>query len=248
MNECNYFIKLIIIGDTGSGKSSIVHQYCEKSYDNNLGCTLGVNFNSKIITHDNKKIRIYIWDTTGNDRYKNIISVYYKESNGIILVFDLSDLGSLHRLEQKIDHIKTTMIKEYQIILVGNKCDNFFQINKIDIDSFIKKHNLQYIECSAKNDININLLFDRIINMVIDNNNYHQINLAPCPVRKESSRRLDCFPTCCFADKVVPASPRVQSPLGEQTMGNRLRRRTSCKKHTIDIVFNSDCCNECTLL
>src|SRR5687767_1706135 len=105
MERYDYLVKLIIIGDSGVGKSTIMSMYCDDTFMENYVSTIGVDFKVKIIDVNDKIAKVQIWDTAGQERFKSITRSYYKDANGVLLVFDLTNRQSFIKLEQWINEI-----------------------------------------------------------------------------------------------------------------------------------------------
>lgn len=98
----DYLQKIIIIGDSGVGKSNILLRYNENRFVENYMMTIGINYSFKIITVDNVKIKLQIWDTAGQDKYKTITKNYYKNSDGVFIVFSIDSLESFHSVRKAV--------------------------------------------------------------------------------------------------------------------------------------------------
>lgn len=175
MEEYDYLIKLIIIGESGVGKSSILSMYCEQLCHEGYVSTIGVDFKIKVLHINDKKVKLQIWDTAGQERFRSIIPNYYRGAHIIMLVFDLTSNYSFIKLTDWIKEIIHHLSNNnYKIILIGNKCDNdkSRQVNMEEIENFVNKHGIYYIEVSAKKNININEAFYQATKSVIMSNNY----------------------------------------------------------------------------
>ena len=171
MEEYDYVLKIIMVGDSGVGKSSIFSRYCESYYNNTSISTIGVDYNVKKLYYNDKKIKLQIWDTAGQERYRTITSSYYRGAHIIMLVFDLTNECSFTRLIYWITEMKK-YIEHNNFVLVGNKIDkiNNCQVNKKHIDKFISEHNIEYVEVSAKKNINITQAFEKLLPKLIATN------------------------------------------------------------------------------
>ena len=120
-----YKFKVILIGDSGVGKTSLLNRYMDKEFSNNIPCTISADFKIKSIQIDPlTSAQITIWDTCGQEKYRSITKQYFKDAHGIILVFDVSDRRSFADLNNWLDEIKNNSTKDdASIVLVGNKID-----------------------------------------------------------------------------------------------------------------------------
>ena len=164
--SANYIIKLLTLGDTEVGKTSIVLRYSDDKFHQNKISTIGVDFKVKMITKGNEKIKISIYDTAGQERFKNIVKHYYKGANGILLIYDISKRITFEKLQFWLDDLKENAdIDNLFIYLVGNKNDKKEEreVTFEEGNKFAKEKNLPFIEVSAKTGENINQLFDDMI-------------------------------------------------------------------------------------
>lgn len=95
IKDHDYLIKLILIGSSGVGKTSILTQFADNKFSENYLTTIGVDFRFKTIKIDNKNVKFQIWDTAGQERFRTITSAYYKGADGIIMVYDVTDPSTL---------------------------------------------------------------------------------------------------------------------------------------------------------
>lgn len=116
-------VKLIIIGESGVGKTNILLRLCDDDYKQNYVATIGVDFKLKLFDIDGKKIKMQIWDTAGQERFRTINQTYYKNASGIILVYAINDYSSLKKIEEWIKQVVEFSPPNVHKILLGNKCD-----------------------------------------------------------------------------------------------------------------------------
>lgn len=175
--------KIVIIGDSCIGKSSLLLKLINDKFYETHNVTIGVDFKAKyLLTQDsagNEKLaKLKIWDTAGQERFRAIIRTYYAGVHGIILAFDLTATGTFDNLHDWINEIKDSGIDSCPIMLVGNKSDltDKRQIHQSDINNFVMDYkeigfDIQYLECSSRTGQNVNLVFTTLANklMSIDN-------------------------------------------------------------------------------
>ena len=153
--------KIIIIGDSGVGKSNILGRYLRNEFREDTKATIGVEFGSKKMVIENVTIKLQIWDTAGEERYRSITSAYYKGSKGCFIVYDITNPQSFDDLMKWYEEIKRSGDKGVSIILVGNKCD-LENERKITIEmgkNKAKEMNCPFYETSALNNIMIDQVF-----------------------------------------------------------------------------------------
>jgi Ras-related protein Rab-18 len=160
---CNSF-NIIIIGDSGIGKSSLLYRYTNNIYSEFSTSTIGLDFKVKYVNINNVPIEIKIWDTAGLERFRSITENYYNGADAILLCFDVTNKDSLKMLEEwNIIHKLNSNIKKQKIIklLVAMKVDNEKgrYIATEDGQSYASTNNYLYTETSSKNNINVDKTF-----------------------------------------------------------------------------------------
>ncbi len=158
-------IKIITLGESSVGKTSILAKYVDEIFDINVISTLGVDFKRKVETIDGRQINIKVWDTAGQECFRNIQKIYYHNTEGVLLVFDLTNKKSFEQLNYWISSIKAECPGDVAVCLVGNKADliDKIEVNDIEIEDFCKNNNnLKYFCSSAVNGKNIKEIFQYI--------------------------------------------------------------------------------------
>ena len=156
--------KIIIIGNSGVGKSNILGRYLKNEFKEDTKSTVGVEFGSKKVKVNGINIKLQVWDTAGEERYRSITSAYYKGSKGCFIVYDITSTQSFNDIEKWYDEIVKITDKNISIILVGNKCDLENQ-RKVSVEmgkNKAKNLNCPFYETSALNNTNIDNVFQII--------------------------------------------------------------------------------------
>ena len=175
----NYKIKIIIVGDANVGKSCIATRFQYNKFDSSYEITIGVEFFSKIIEIDNNKIKIQIWDTAGQETFNSLVKSYFRNINGCLLTFDLTDRESFTNIENWLNKVVTESNTDVTYILVGNKSDKIEKRSILyeEAVAFSKRYKMDYIETSALNARNIYNLFYLITQTILEKyNTYKQFN------------------------------------------------------------------------
>ena len=156
-------LKLIVLGDQFSGKSSILRRYKDNEFILNNSTTIGVDFIASTINHNNNEYTLHIWDTSGQEKFNSIITSYYRNIAVALIVFDLTNLKSFYNLKKWLINIEYYCNKDVLIKLIGNKCDQTKSVSEREINLLWRDYNIDYFEVSAKNNINIHNLFKNIV-------------------------------------------------------------------------------------
>uniref|UniRef100_A0A8B9IEN1 Ras-related protein Rab-7b n=1 Tax=Anser cygnoides TaxID=8845 RepID=A0A8B9IEN1_ANSCY len=159
-------LKIIIIGALGVGKTSLLHQYVHKTFYEDYRTTLGASILTKVIAVDNTLLKMQIWDTGGQERFRSMVSTFYKGSDGCILAFDVTDRESFESLDNWRDDFLEKVIPrdhDFPMVVLGNKidlCDR--QVSKEIASAWCKEKDIPYFEVSAKNNINVAQAFETL--------------------------------------------------------------------------------------
>ena len=179
----NYNFNIILLGNVNVGKTAILKRFIDNKYNESYNCTLGVELKKKKLKIGNNNVSLTLWDTCGEERFMSITKQYYKEKDGIIVVFDLSNRSSFLNLVKWMNEINDNASDNTEIIIVGNKFD-LIEYNRVvsmaEIESFLYslKLELEYIEVSAKENINIDDIFITLSNGMIKKSNVRSNNVS----------------------------------------------------------------------
>ncbi len=161
----DYVSKIVLVGESGVGKTNILSRFCKDEFTANSQSTLGVEFATKIVNVEEKKLRIQIWDTAGQERYKAITNSYYINAKGALVVFDITKYSSFESVNKWISELRGIAGKDIIIVLVGNKSD-LKHIRAVTKEEALEKAealgNLDYIETSALNNTHIQDCFNTL--------------------------------------------------------------------------------------
>ena len=161
-----YILRVLTIGDKTVGKSSIIIKYIDDKFDENIKSTLGIDYKTKIIQKGDNLIKVTIYDTAGEEKYRDLIKNYYNGSNGILLIYDITNRNSFDDLNYWLEELKKNCnLNNLYIYLVGNKTDleKKRQVSYDEAKNFADMKKIPYIEISAKTGDNIDKLFNNFI-------------------------------------------------------------------------------------
>jgi len=166
--DYDHLFKLLIIGDSGVGKSSLLVRFADNTFSGNYITTIGVDFKIRTIEINGERVKLQIWDTAGQERFRTITSTYYRGTHGVIVVYDVCSGDSfanvkrwLHEINQNCDDVAR--------VLVGNKCDDPDRrvVLRDDAGRFASQMGIQLFETSAKENINVEEMFRAITDLVL---------------------------------------------------------------------------------
>ncbi|KHN40548.1 Ras-related protein RABD2a [Glycine soja] len=157
----DYLFKLLLIGDSGVGKSCLLLRFADDSYIESYISTIGVDFKIRTVEQDGKTIKLQIWDTAGQERFRTITSSYYRGAHGIIIVYDVTDEESFNNVKQWLSEIDRYASDNVNKLLVGNKCD--LEANRAvsyeTAKAFADEIGIPFMETSAKDATNVEQAF-----------------------------------------------------------------------------------------
>mmetsp|Transcript_28908 Transcript_28908/g.32117 ORF Transcript_28908/g.32117 Transcript_28908/m.32117 type:complete len:215 (+) Transcript_28908:32-676(+) len=159
--DYDYLGKVLLIGDSGVGKSSILLRFTDNTYSGSFISTIGVDFKIKTLERSNKVYKLHIWDTAGQERFRTITSCYYRGSQAVIIVFDVCDKESWRNVNRWLHEVDKYTTENVVKIIVGNKTDKEEDrvVTTEEAKEFSYSRGLEYFETSAKNDKNVTDMF-----------------------------------------------------------------------------------------
>jgi len=153
----DYLIKLLLIGDSGVGKSCVLLRFSDDSFSPSFITTIGIDFKIRTIELDGKRIKLQIWDTAGQERFRTITTAYYRGAMGILLVYDVTDERSFNNIRNWIRNIEQHASEGVDRILIGNKCDMTDKkvITAEQGQALADEFGIRFVETSAKSNIGV---------------------------------------------------------------------------------------------
>ncbi|KAH9313224.1 hypothetical protein KI387_028259 [Taxus chinensis] len=178
-----YLFKYIIIGDTGVGKSCLLLQFTDKRFQPVHDLTIGVEFGARMITIDNRPIKLQIWDTAGQESFRSITRSYYRGAAGALLVYDITRRETFNHLASWLEDARQHANANMTIMLIGNKCDLAHRraVSTEEGEKFAKENGLIFMEASAKTAQNVEEAFISTASQI-----YHKIQEGVFDVSNES--------------------------------------------------------------
>ena len=164
-------IKLLMIGDSGVGKTCLLLRYANDSFSPTFITTIGIDFKIKTVVLDNTVVKLQIWDTAGQERFRTITTSYFRGAQGILLVYDVCDRGSFENITNWIGQIEQHADINVTKILIGNKCDadpGKIQVTEAEGQALADQYGIKFFLTSAKNDLRVTEAFESVARDVMN--------------------------------------------------------------------------------
>ena len=170
-HKYDYLFKILIIGESGVGKTCLLLRFTEDSFTTTFLTTIGIDFKIKIINLENKLIKLQIWDTAGQERFRTITKTYYKGAHGIILTYDVTDQDSFKNIRNWIKQIEANAQGNVKRVLVGNKCDKPDRVvTEEEGKKLADDYSMSFFETSAKTNKNVTEVFYHLTKEILKAN------------------------------------------------------------------------------
>ncbi|XP_078439033.1 ras-related protein RABA1i-like [Wolffia australiana] len=167
-DDYDYLFKVVLIGDSGVGKSNLLSRFTKNEFSTDSKSTIGVEFATRTIQVEGKVIKAQIWDTAGQERYRAITSAYYRGAVGALLVYDVTRSITFENIDRWLKELRSHTDSATVIMLVGNKAD-LRHLRAVDIEdaqAFAEKENSFFMETSALEAINVETAFTEILTQI----------------------------------------------------------------------------------
>merc|ERR1712216_1888 len=168
--DYDHLVKLLLIGDSGVGKSCLLLRFSDDQFTTSFITTIGIDFKIKTVEIDGKRVKLQIWDTAGQERFRTITTAYYRGAMGILLVYDVTDLNSFENIRQWMRNIEQYASDGINKVLVGNKCDMDESKRAVPTSrgqALADEFGIRFFETSAKANINVEGGFTTIANDIV---------------------------------------------------------------------------------
>ena len=183
--ESELVYKILLLGDSEVGKSCFLMRYSDNIFVENYITTIGLDYKLKYVQLDSgETIKVQLWDTAGQDRYRTIAKNYYKGSHGILLLYDVTKENSFENIREWVQNIREEVYEKAIIFLIGNKIDkiNERKITTEQGQKLAAEYNLPFFEASAKSGENIEEIFKNL---------YQKISEVYVDIQKEKGAKLN---------------------------------------------------------
>lgn len=170
-NTYDLLFRLVMIGDSGVGKTALLLRYADSTFEPSFISTIGIDFRIKTILVEGKRIKLQIWDTAGQEQFHSVASSYFRNAHGILLVYDVTSAHTFMQVTRWIDRVKQMAPDTIKMVLVGNKCDSEETVRVIETakgEALAKELDIPFLETSAKTDYNVEILFELVTMMILE--------------------------------------------------------------------------------
>ena len=203
LNKKEISLKLLIIGDSRVGKTSLLLKYVDHVFPEDHIATIGVEYKDKYVNKGDYNIRLQIWDTAGQERFHSITKNIYRNTNGVIFIYDITKKETFDNIKNWILDLQSASA-DIKGIILGNKNDltDKREVNMTDLKELGEKYKMPYMETSAKNNVNVNEGFELIVNELLQDKDENQImemfsrktrsDLSICSTKSRDSKKKSC--------------------------------------------------------
>ncbi|KAH0788392.1 ras-related protein RIC2-like [Histomonas meleagridis] len=166
----DFLLKIILIGDSGVGKTNLLSQFVRHQFSEENKTTIGVEFTTKTMNINGKVVKTQIWDTAGQERYRAITSAYYKGANGAMILYDITSSVSFDSVSRWLNELRDIADPKIILMLIGNKSDleDSRSVSKEEGIKYAESQNLLFLETSAKSTANVEEAFNQLITTIVE--------------------------------------------------------------------------------
>ena len=186
--------KVMLIGDSGVGKTSIIFRFAENAFSTTFISTIGIDFKMKTLEVKGRRVKLQIWDTAGQERFHTITTSFYRGARGIILVYDITNTKSFDNIINWLRNIEKHAHEDVEKMILGNKTDveEKRMVRKGRGEEMAEEHGLPFFETSAKTDMNIAAAFVKMVEQIMDKDKEKTVGL-PHVVLSQPTQKEGCF-------------------------------------------------------
>ncbi|XP_018024621.1 ras-related protein Rab-18-B [Hyalella azteca] len=168
-SECITTLKILIVGESGVGKSSLLLRFTDDTFDPEQSATIGVDFKVKTFTVEGNCTKLAIWDTAGQERFRTLTPSYYRGGQGVIMVYDVTNRHTFSKLDMWLSEVDTYATKPNLVrMLVGNKIDKpGREVSREEGLAFARRHAMLFIEASAKTQDGVQCAFEELVQKIL---------------------------------------------------------------------------------
>jgi Ras-related protein Rab-1A len=165
----DYVFKVIIVGEAGVGKSCLLRRYADQSFTENYINTIGVDFKVRTLDVNGRTVKLNIWDSAGQERFRTIVNTYYRGAHGICVVYDITDTESFEKVGDWLHDVGELAEPSAKKLIIGSKLDleGKRTVPLETVEKYAESLGIQHIETSSKNGQNVNHVFSEMTKMLL---------------------------------------------------------------------------------
>ncbi|CAF0922200.1 unnamed protein product [Brachionus calyciflorus] len=223
-DDYDYLYKVVLIGDSGVGKSNLLTRFTKNEFNFKSTSTIGVEFSTRTVSIQNKKIKAQVWDTAGQERFRSITSAFYRGAVAALLVYDITKRESFENVDKWYKELRTHGDKKMVVMLVGNKSDlkHLRSISVEEATRFAETNNISFIEASALEATNVDTAFTNVLSDVYSIlNNIQQQNDDTANSSKTNQTTSSASNSSSSANKKAPDSIKLGNNNLKETKPNK---------------------------
>ena len=225
-HKYDHLFKLLIIGESGVGKTCLLLRFTDDSFTANHLTTIGIDFKIKIINLENKLIKLQIWDTAGQERFRTITKTYYKGAHGIILTYDVTDETSFKNIKNWIKQIEQNAQNTVCKVLVGNKCDKpDRKVSEEQGKTLAQEYGMQFFETSAKSNQNVNETFTFLTKEILKGNTGTTSGSGKTITKQEKKKKEYLVCRECLEKSIYQERRRLHSKIKKENRRSRWKMK-----------------------
>jgi small GTP-binding protein len=167
----DFSLKVVVVGESAVGKTCFLIRFVRDTFDDDTQSTLGIEFLSKIIQTDSRRIQLQLWDTAGQEMFRSVTRGYYRGSAGALVLFDISNRDSFENVERWLQDVKSVARADVVLILIGNKVDLEAnrQVQSGEARDFAQRYGMKYFEVSAKTGVGVAEAINSCVSLIEKN-------------------------------------------------------------------------------
>lgn len=195
MSSFDYQVKLLLVGDSGAGKTSLLLRYANGEFQPTFITTIGIDFRIKTIGLNQSVVKLQLWDTAGQERFKTITTSYFRGAQGILLVYDVTQRHTFDHIQNWAEQINQYGDLGVTCVLVGNKCDlEHREVSYEEGKALAEERGMRFFETSAKNNVNVTDAFESAASIVLNKLKQSRIPHTPksIPIDKPQPSSSSC--------------------------------------------------------
>ena len=195
LDDFDIKLKIVVLGESMVGKTSFITRFTNDKFGGRYLCTVGIDYQKKIIEKNGKKVLLQIWDTAGQERFRNVTKNYFHTSQGFVLAYDINNKESFEKVQFWIEEIKANAEEKIKCILIGTKCDlDKREVSEEEGQNLGEQYGYKFLETSAKENINIDETFEELVSEIMNNfqeNQRKSLTLSTNKIGKKKARHFN---------------------------------------------------------